>query len=106
MRTQRAGRRGRCEEMLTRARRQNAASPVSLLTPNSALHTPNCRQEATCIGCGCTDSHACLPLVGNPCHWLKVDRKLKLGVCSECEHKLEEFERRVAENLEGKKVGR
>jgi hypothetical protein len=51
--------------------------------------------EATCIGCGCTDMSACLPLVGDPCHWLRVDRELKIGVCSECEHKIGEFEKRV-----------
>lgn len=33
-----------------------------------------------CIGCGCTDDRAC---VGG-CWWLRVDRALQVGVCSEC----------------------
>ncbi len=51
--------------------------------------------EAKCLGCGCTDSRACLPLVGDPCHWLRVDYKLGIGVCSECPEKIEEFEKKV-----------
>lgn len=35
---------------------------------------------ATCVGCGCDDNHAC-PF---GCSWLRVDRKKKVGVCSEC----------------------
>lgn len=35
---------------------------------------------ATCVGCGCDDLNAC-PL---GCAWLRVDRKKKIGVCSEC----------------------
>ena len=42
------------------------------------------RAEATCIGCGCTDSHACVNEWHEPCHWLKVDRRAGLGVCSAC----------------------
>lgn len=45
---------------------------------NSAL------QEATCVGCGCTDGYACLDEHHTPCHWLKVNRKTGLGVCSSC----------------------
>lgn len=40
--------------------------------------------EATCVGCGCTDGHACLDEHHTPCHWLKVNRKTGLGVCSSC----------------------
>lgn len=34
----------------------------------------------TCIGCGCDDNHAC----DFGCSWLVVDRRVGLGVCSEC----------------------
>lgn len=36
---------------------------------------------AVCIGCGCDDMHAC----AEGCWWLRVDRKVQLGVCSSCE---------------------
>lgn len=35
---------------------------------------------ATCIGCGCTDERAC----EGGCFWLRLDRIVGLGVCSEC----------------------
>jgi hypothetical protein len=41
-------------------------------------------KEATCVGCGCTDGHACVDEHHPPCHWLKVNRKTGLGVCSSC----------------------
>jgi hypothetical protein len=41
--------------------------------------------ESMCIGCGCTDSHACYDEVKEaPCHWTRVDRVLGRGVCSAC----------------------
>lgn len=42
--------------------------------------------EAKCIGCGCTDSKACVTsgLFGGTCFWVLVDRKKKIGVCSSC----------------------
>ncbi len=41
--------------------------------------------EATCIGCGCTDSHACCDEPDCvPCHWLRVDYPKGRGVCSSC----------------------
>jgi hypothetical protein len=40
---------------------------------------------ATCIGCGCTDRHACHDeATGGPCSWLVVDYKAGFGVCSCC----------------------
>lgn len=40
---------------------------------------------AQCIGCGCTDNHACIDLeAGQPCHWIRVDYDAGLGVCSVC----------------------
>lgn len=42
-------------------------------------------QEATCVGCGCTDSHACVDENRNVCYWLKVNRETGLGVCSSCD---------------------
>ncbi len=98
MKTQRAERIGHGAGLIARALHQNPPAHVPFLTQNPKLKTQNCRQEATCLGCGCTDSHACLPLVGDPCHWLKVDYKLGIGVCSECEHKMEEFKSRIQES--------
>lgn len=40
--------------------------------------------DATCVGCGCTDSNACVDEFHETCHWLKVNRKTRLGVCSFC----------------------
>lgn len=40
-------------------------------------------ESSTCIGCGCTDVRACQGASG-PCHWLRVDRRIGRGVCSEC----------------------
>jgi hypothetical protein len=36
--------------------------------------------EATCLGCGCTDSQACA--LG--CSWILVDKRRGIGVCSGC----------------------
>lgn len=74
--------------LMSRARRQNPSVPVRFLT----THLPN--SVATCIGCNCTDLHACDTLLG-PCHWIKVDYKLGIGVCCECDHKLEEYKKRI-----------
>ena len=35
---------------------------------------------ARCLGCGCTDELACPSL----CHWLAVDHRAGVGVCSSC----------------------
>lgn len=45
---------------------------------------------ARCIGCGCTDFHACHG-EGGPCHWLEVDYDAGVGVCSECEDHLDRW---------------
>jgi len=62
------------------------------LTRDSKLQTENCRQEATCIGCGCSDRHACVAPVTGACFWIKVDRELGIGVCSECPERVDLFE--------------
>jgi hypothetical protein len=36
--------------------------------------------SATCVGCGCTDDHACR----GGCAWLRVDYEEGIGVCSNC----------------------
>ncbi len=89
--------------LLARAVRQNPQSPVLLFPPNSELRIPNCREVATCIGCGCTDDHACDTVLG-PCFWIKVDYKAGIGVCSECGHKLEEYEKRMEQSSGRKKA--
>ncbi len=38
----------------------------------------------TCMGCGCTDDHACVDEHGVACHWVKVDRAAGTGICSQC----------------------
>lgn len=54
---------------------------------------------AVCIGCGCSDNYACVNNEGVPCHWLKVDYKLGLGVCSECANKLDEWEKMTTKKV-------
>lgn len=47
--------------------------------------------EATCIGCGYTDSRACAGSIEGlvtACFWLAVDRKACVGVCSRCPDEL------------------
>ncbi len=46
--------------------------------------------ENECIGCGCSDTKACVNSV-EPCNWLAVDETLGLGVCSSCPDHAERF---------------
>lgn len=41
-------------------------------------------EPATCVGCGCTDGHACVNEYRETCYWLKVNRETGMGVCSCC----------------------
>ena len=50
-------------------------------------------EEATCIGCGCTDSHACVD-DGVPYHWLRLDLTNAKGVCSACPDHVSLFDQR------------
>lgn len=52
-----------------------------------------------CIGCGCTDTRACLDDNCKPCHWLRVDRERGRGVCSECTEFLPEWDNPDPETL-------
>lgn len=56
---------------------------------------PN-RSYARCVQCGCTDHRACVGPSG-PCHWLKVDYALGIGVCSECQAALDRWPQAVAD---------
>jgi hypothetical protein len=56
-------------------------------------------KEATCIGCGCTDSNACIGENG-ACHWLKVNRETGFGICSACPEFYDEDINLVAVNPE------
>lgn len=47
--------------------------------------------EATCVGCGCTDSEACDDGMLGSCYWITVDRKAGVGVCSECPEALQRW---------------
>ncbi|BCW89996.1 hypothetical protein sos41_31640 [Alphaproteobacteria bacterium SO-S41] len=53
-------------------------------------------REATCLGCGCTDSRACKGPDGDPCGWIKVSYPLAVGVCTSCPEKVEVFDRQLA----------
>ncbi len=55
--------------------------------------------DSVCIGCGCTDDHACVK-DGVPCHWLAEDQSMGIGVCSNCSESIVEFERRQKELVE------
>ena len=87
--------------MMSRAQRQNPPALVSILTLTPGPRTQD-PAVSVCIGCGCTDDHACVtaPTLDDvatgfdACFWIKVDRELGLGVCSECVDKIEEFEQR------------
>jgi hypothetical protein len=46
--------------------------------------------QATCIGCGCDDNHACRP---NGCFWLRVDYRSGWGVCSQCGSRVADWDR-------------
>lgn len=45
---------------------------------------PVSAEPATCVGCGCTDSNACVNEYRETCYWLKVNRITGMGVCSCC----------------------
>ena len=47
---------------------------------------------AVCLGCGCTDLHACDD-DGVPCSWAAVNRERGIGICSRCQ-RLAEAHRR------------
>lgn len=36
-------------------------------------------EPATCAGCGCTDSNACVNEYREICYWLKVNRETGMG---------------------------
>lgn len=55
-------------------------------------------REATCVGCGCTDSHAC----PHGCSWLAVNRSDGTGVCSNCLCALDDWREQQARDA-GKK---
>lgn len=47
---------------------------------------------ASCIGCGCTDFHACYDVnTDGSCSWLVVNYKVGRGVCSCCADQLERW---------------
>ena len=43
---------------------------------------------AFCIHCGCDDYHAC----AGGCSWIRLDREAGLGVCSECQHRVADWD--------------
>lgn len=44
--------------------------------------------RASCIECGCDDWNAC----AGGCYWLRVDYDAGLGVCSECAHRVDDWD--------------
>ncbi len=49
-----------------------------------------------CVGCDCTDRHACIGEDG-PCYWLHVAPEYGIGVCSECPDQVEAYEAALRE---------
>ena len=49
--------------------------------------------EAKCIGCGCTDLHAC----PGGCQWIDVSRRLGIGVCTQCVRFVAAYYRKIKE---------
>nr|EDZ38344.1 MAG: Hypothetical protein CGL2_08982005 [Leptospirillum sp. Group II '5-way CG'] len=45
--------------------------------------------DAYCIGCGCNDLNSCT----GGCSWVRLDRNAHLGVCSECEHMVSDWDK-------------
>lgn len=39
---------------------------------------------SVCISCGCEDRKACVDSDNNPCSWVRLERSLRVGVCSMC----------------------
>lgn len=54
---------------------------------------------AACVICGCDDFHACVDdeealwIDANPCYWLRVDRELRMGICSRHPESVEAWDR-------------
>lgn len=58
---------------------------------------PSIKDEAKCVGCGCTDSESCK----KGCWWRKVNYFIGYGVCSRCDSeenrkKLDELQNEAA----------
>lgn len=57
------------------------------------MDTPLQRPVAHCIGCGCSDIHACWDQqIPGPCRWIRLNVKTGHGVCSCCRDHVERFE--------------
>lgn len=51
-------------------------------------------QVARCVGCGCDDNHACFDEQKSAvCTWLRLDRAVRLGVCSACPGHIDRWDR-------------
>lgn len=50
--------------------------------------------EAVCVGCGCSDLHAC----SGGCSWLAVNREDGTGVCSNCGKRLTAWRHQQAQD--------
>lgn len=48
------------------------------VTPSGSTHVVY--DEATCIGCGCTQFNACPPT----CYWVYLEETTNRGLCSQC----------------------
>lgn len=57
----------------------NNQQPTNNKTDSIAIG-PLRNAVARCIGCGCDDNHACV----DGCYWVRVDRSIGFGVCSQC----------------------
>ena len=61
---------------------------------NKSNHKSRLFAYSVCIGCGCHDMHACTnEITGEPCSWVRIDREISLGVCSECVRDVDRWDR-------------
>lgn len=74
------------DEMPPSAQSAHVGAPVLM----TAAHPV---RQAACLGCGCTDSNACISGDFFPCHWIRVSYARRIGVCSECPEAIAEFDR-------------
>jgi ParB/RepB/Spo0J family partition protein len=72
------------EELYRKGAETASANPQEKQGPADSGEEPREQEPsaavATCIGCGCTDDHAC----EGGCSWVRIDRESGKGVCSKC----------------------
>ena len=54
----------------------------------------------TCVACGCTDANTCTP----SCHWIQLQRKIGIGLCSQCQGKYNLWFETLKSRVNGEKA--